>query len=252
MAESERDFLSAYTPRDYERPSVAADVLAFTTERARLRLLLVRRREHPFAGRWSIPGGFIGMEESADEAAVRALREKTGVAGVYMEQLYTFSAPRRDPRMRIISVAYLAMAPKSRLVPAAGEEARLFTVQPSREDGFALLPEEEGGDALRPGQLAFDHGGIIATALSRMAGKLEYTDIGFEFLEDKGRFTLPELYDIYTAVSGRDYDLPNFRRFIKKRYQETGKIEPTGERLRRRGTPADIYRWREDASWKRF
>ena len=246
MEHTEADFLKGYSPEAYPRPSVAADVLAFTTEGTRLQLLLIRRHSHPYLGRWALPGGFIGMKESAEEAAIREFREKTGISGIYMEQLYTFSGVRRDPRMRIISVAYLAMAAKERLLPALdreGTEAGLFTVQADDARGFVLTPDEGDGAPVFPEELAFDHAEIIATALNRMAGKLEYTDIGFEFLADKGRFTLSELYDIYTAVSGRQYDLPNFRRFIKKRYEEAGRIEPTGERQKKRGTPAALYRW---------
>ena len=234
-----------------ERPCVAADVLAFTAEKGRLKLMLVRRAAPPYEGRWAIPGGSIGIGESAEAAASRAFGERTGIDAIYMEQLYTFSAPRRDPRRRTISVAYLALAPKSRLRAAAQarpETVGLFDVLPGEAGAFLLQPED-GGPGVAPEALAFDHAEIIRTALSRMAGKLEYTDIGFECLEDKGRFTLSELCEVYAAIAGKAYDFPNFRRFIKKRYEETGRIAPTGERLRKRGTPAVLYRWKEDGPW---
>ena len=212
-----------------ESPALAVDVLPFATEGTRLKLLLTRREQPPFAGRWALPGGFVGMDETAEDAAARVLYEKTGLDGLYMEQLYTFSALARDPRLRSISVTYLALGPRDRLeATVADRPLGLFEVG---KDGSLEL------------ELAFDHADIIATAVQRMAGKLEYTDIGFAFLADRQRFTLTELYDIYTAVAGHPYDLPNFRRFIKKRYEETGRIAQTGEKQRGRGTPAMIYRW---------
>ena len=238
MEDSERAFLESYDGRAFERPSVTADALLFTIEGGALRLALVRRENPPFQGRWALPGTFVGMEETAEAAAARALREKAGIEGVYMEQLYTFSEVARDPRMRVISVTYLAMAAKARLGGLRG--ATLFE---ARLDGEALTLISPSGEALPEAALAFDHAGIVRTALRRMAGKLEYTEIGFEFLEDKGRFTLPELCEIYTAVGARAYDFANFRRFIKKRYEENGRIAPTQQRLKKRGAPAVVYRW---------
>ena len=236
-------------------PSVAADVLAFTADRGTLKLLLVRRARPPFAGRWAIPGGFIGAEESAEAAARRAFLEKTGLSDIYMEQLYTFSAQGRDPRRRVISVANLALAPASRLraaVKARPGSLMLFTVARAGEGGFSLVPEGAGLAPVSPEALAFDHGDIIRAAIGRMAGKLEYSDIGFQCLEDTARFTLPELCEVYAAMAGREYDLPNFRRFIKKRYEETGRIAPTGEKLKKRGAPAAVYRWKEEGPWSGY
>ena len=232
---------------------VTSDALIFTSEQGALKLLLIRREEAPDRGRWSLPSGEVGVDETAEEAAVRALEECAGLKNVYLEQLYTFSDLHRYPGGRAIAVGYLAIAPLSRIRALPFREgARLFQVRSDPAEGFALAPEGADGPALRPRQLAFDHGYMVGTALRRMAGKLEYTDIGFEFLEDKGRFTLSELRDIYSAVSGREYDLANFRRFIKNRYEVPGRIEPTGERVRRRGAPAMIYRMKEEAPWSGF
>lgn len=246
-AVTEEEFLKDYDPSAFERPSIAVDVLVFTTEKTVLKILLVRRGEMPFQGRWSLPGTFIRMEETAEQAAGRALRDKTGAGPVFLEQLYTFTALDRDPRMRIISVAYMAMLPGSRLSFKAGSgkgQALLFDVA-RREEGILLV---SGDISLRLSDLAFDHGKILETALERMAGKIEYTDIGYEFLEDKDRFTLSELRNIYDAVAGKTYDIGNFRRFIKNRYIVPGKIvnnheEWKEEEKRKVGRPGVTYRY---------
>lgn len=232
---------------------LTSDVLIFTSRQSALKLLLIRRGEAPEAGRWSLPSGEIGVEETAEEAAVRALKEQTGLTDVYLEQLYTFSDLSRWPGGRAVAVGYLAFVPLSRIQALpTGEDMALFEVRRDGRQGCLLVGEGTDGPVLSPSQLAFDHGHMVRTALRRMAGKLEYTDIGFEFLEDKGRFTLSELRDIYSAVSGREYDLANFRRFIKNRYEGPGRIEPTGEKARRRGTPAMIYRMKEEAPWSGY
>ena len=244
---TEEAFLKNYDPSLYERPSIAVDVLVFTTRKTSLQLLLVRREEMPFQGRWSLPGTFIRMEETCEQAAERALLAKTGAERIFLEQLYTFSALDRDPRMRIISVAYLAMVPRGKLSFQEGKEkgkALLFEIV-REEEGLCL---RAGDLVLQASDLAFDHGNIVRTALERMAGKIEYTDIGYEFLEDKDRFTLSELRNIYDAVTGRTYDIGNFRRFIKNRYIVPGKIVNNHEEWkenekRKAGRPGVTYRY---------
>ena len=103
----EQEFLSQYDPNEYERPSIASDVLVFSTEGSVLKLLLIKRNDYPFKGKWCLPGSFIGTDETAEEAASRTLLKETGMTGIAMEQLYTFSKIDRDPRMRIISVSYI-------------------------------------------------------------------------------------------------------------------------------------------------
>lgn len=247
-AVTEEEFLKDYDPSAFERPSIAVDVLVFTTEKTALKILLVRRSGMPFQGRWSLPGTFIRMEETAEQAAERALSDKTGAERIFLEQLYTFTALDRDPRMRIISVAYMAMVPACRLFFKAGSDkgqAMLFDVVRGREEGILLV---SGDISLSLSDLAFDHGKILETALERMAGKIEYTDIGYEFLEDKDRFTLSELRNIYDAVTGKSYDIGNFRRFIKNRYIVPGKIvnnheEWKEDEKRKVGRPGVTYRY---------
>ena len=245
---TEEAFLKSYDPSLYERPSITVDVLVFTTHKTTLQVLLVRRDEMPFRGKWALPGTFIHMEETAEQAAARALMAKTGAERIFLEQLYTFSSLDRDPRMRVISIAYLAMVPRLRLSFQEGEEkgqALLFDVVRGGKEGILL---QAGDLSLKLADLAFDHGRILETALDRMAGKIEYSDIGYEFLEDKNRFTLSELRCIYDAVTGKTYDIGNFRRFIKNRYIIPGKIlnnhEEWKENEKRKvGRPGVTYRY---------
>ena len=216
-----------YDPSQYERPSVTVDVVIFSLIAEELKVLLIRRKRWPFAGMWAIPGGFVRMEESLEEAAARELAEETGVRDVYMEQLYTFGAPDRDPRTRVITVAYFALVPAD----AIGEhragtdaaETRWFPV-----DGVPSL--------------AFDHQEILEYALLRLRYKLEYTMVGFELLPDV--FTLSELQHAYELILGEALDKRNFRRKILSAniLEYTGRKKREGE-----GRPARLYRYREDA-----
>ncbi len=250
----EQEFLSQYDPNEYDRPSIASDVLVFSTEGSVLKLLLIRRNDYPFKGKWCLPGSFIGKDETAEEAASRTLLKETGMTGIAMEQLYTFSGIDRDPRMRIISVTYIAMVPNKAMQFRKGVhdgEAVLFDVVRT-ENGFELAADPDELDLpvnedrrirVCHSDIAFDHGEIIQTALDRMAGKIDYTDIGFNFLDDKEAFTLTDLRLIYNAVKGVEHDIGNFRRFIKNRYIITGKIINNREDRKGFGRPAATYRY---------
>lgn len=234
-----------YDASKYDHPSVTVDVVVFgmsgsldagddgngngdcvaSGDEPELRVLLVRRRHWPFAGCWAIPGGFVGMNESLDAAARRELEEETGLRDVYLEQLYTFGTPERDPRTRVISVAYYALLPgqdhDTRAADDAGE-ARWFPV--------TALPA-----------LAFDHAHILDVALRRLRAKAGYAGIAREFLPS--RFTLRKLRRIYETVLGCKLDRANFTR----RMLTEGDIEETGE-VDRGGAhrPAKLYRYRHD------
>lgn len=232
---SEEEFLAQYDPGDYERPAVTVDMLIFTVNPERryaLELLLIERGGHPFLGKWAIPGGFVEMTESLEEAAVRELQEETGLSDIYMEQLFTFGDVGRDPRMRVISVAYMALLSKERLRPVAGDDAAKvcwFTVKQEENEGLKLIAasEEEGGDeeplCLTEEDLAFDHAKVIRIALQRLKNKVEYTDIAFELAGEK--FTLTQLQMIYEAILGKELHKPNFRRGIAPRVEKTEEME---------------------------
>ncbi|RMG99797.1 MAG: NUDIX hydrolase [Chloroflexi bacterium] len=215
-----------YIPPLAERPSVTVDVVIFSLVEEDLRVLLVRRKYDPFAGMWAIPGGFVHPNESLEQAALRELEEETGVTDVYIEQLYTFGDPDRDPRMRVITVAYFALVPYDAIQHRPGDDAAetgWFSV-------FNLPP------------LAFDHKEIVEYALTRLRYKLEYSAVGFRLLPDV--FTLSELQQAYEIILGEKLDKRNFRRKILSSgiLEETGKRKKEGE-----GRPAMLYRYRDDA-----
>lgn len=220
-------FPEPYDPSKYERPSVTVDVVVFSLAEEDLKVLLVKRTSAPFSGMWAIPGAFIKLNESLTEAAARALAEETGVEDVYTEQLYTFGDPHRDPRMRVITVAYFALVPYDAVHHAPGRET-------SDTAWFSMFD--------LPSSLAFDHDEILEYALTRLRYKLEYTAVGFQLLPDV--FTLSELQKAYEIILQEKLDKRNFRRKILAAsiLEETGQKRKDGE-----GRPAMLYKYREDA-----
>lgn len=173
---------------------VTVDLVIFALRDGELQVLLVQRGVPPFQGRWALPGGFVMRNESLEDAARRELVEETGVRDVYLEQLYTFGDPDRDPRGRVITVAYYALMTGAAGTPVAGTDAGAARWVPARKHP----------------PLAFDHQRILDYALERLAMKLEYTTVGFQLLPKK--FTLTQLQRVYEAVLGRPLDKRNFRR----------------------------------------
>jgi 8-oxo-dGTP diphosphatase len=172
---------------------VTVDIVIFTVQSGTLKVLLVKRAIAPFEGQFAIPGGFVHERESLEEAALRELREETGVADVYLEQLYSFGEPQRDPRGRVVTVAYFALISGVRSLRAGTDAA---------EAGWWPM------ESLPP--LAFDHSKILTYALERLRNKLEYTTVGFQLLPAK--FTMTELQEVYEAILGKKLDKRNFRR----------------------------------------
>ena len=186
------------TTYEFPRPALTADCVIFGVDDGDLKVLLVRRGIEPFHGGWALPGGFIRVGESPEEAAYRELREETALEDVYLEQLYTFGEPGRDPREHVVTVAYYALA-------------NLFD-QPLKADSDA-------GDAAwfavsdLP-DLAFDHDRILDCAVERLRGKVRYQPVGFELLPE--RFTLTQLQSLYETILERPLDKRNFRKKILK------------------------------------
>lgn len=222
---------STYDISRYDRPSVTVDVVIFTLLERELNVLLVQRNHWPYEGYWAIPGGFISMDESLETAARRELEEETGMRDVYLEQLYTFGNPKRDPRTRVISVAYFALiSADNQSIRSSGENTavRWFPVR------------------RLPGQLAFDHDAILATAMDRLRSKLEYTTLAFQLLPEV--FSILELKHIYEQILGEKLDKGNFYRKIK----DANVLEDTGMRREGRGRPTALYRFRRDRGDEQF
>ena len=206
----------------YKRPSVTVDILVFTIEKNVLKVLLVKRGIEPFKGKWAIPGGFIQINESLEDAAKRELLQETGIKNIYMEQLYTFGDPKRDPRERVITVAYMALIPNENLRLRATTDASDVT-------WFSIksLPE-----------LAFDHTKILKYALGRLKSKIEYSNIVHGLLSEK--FRLSELQKVYEVILGKKLDKRNFR----KRMLSLGLLKATGEKeMEGAHRPAMLYRF---------
>jgi 8-oxo-dGTP diphosphatase len=201
--------------------SVTVDVVLFTIRDRRLQVLLIRRLAKPFENRYALPGGFVLENESVEAAAVRELREETGVDKVYLEQLYTFGDPKRDPRGRVITVAYYALVPHTQALHAGTDAA-----------DAAWFPVT----GLPP--LAFDHRKIVDYARLRLRNKLDYTNVGFELLPP--RFTLTQLQLVHEAILGEVLDKRNFRRKIIQR----GIVKPVEKWIETGRKPAQLYRFR--------
>ncbi len=210
----------AYTYR-YPHPAVTTDIVIFTIRQDELKVLLIKRALAPHRNEWALPGGFIKLEESLDEGARRELEEETGVSGVYLEQLYTFGQPDRDPRERVITVAYYALVPSDKFEVRAGSDA----------EGVSWFGMKEIPN------LAFDHQEILDMAHKRLTAKLEYSTIAFQFMPKN--FTLSELQHVYEVILRGPIDKRNFRKRILglELIKETGKERKTGAHR-----PAKLYR----------
>lgn len=211
---------------EYPRPALTVDIVVFTLREDHLQVLLIQRAEPPFLNMWALPGGFVRPDESLEEAAARELNEETGIRQVYLEQLYTYGDPQRDPRGRVVTVAYFALIPAdAQIHPEGGtdtSQARWFCIETTPP-------------------LAFDHQDILTYAIRRLRYKLEYSAVGFELLPET--FTLSDLQRTYEMVLGESLDKRNFRR----RILEANIIEPTDQMRSGEGRPARLYRYRPDA-----
>ena len=287
----EEEFLKNYDPSEFERPSVTNDVLIFTTDdmveensrkvpRKGLQILLVKRNDYPFKDKWAIPGGFVRMNESLEEGAIRRLREETGIDNVYIEQLYTFGEVSRDPRTRVISIANVALIAKENINYKKADEnmetkwfwIKKELINSSVDDRYIInkyklnmvsedkkvsisydICEKTEKTITRRNEtdyvvseyskdeLAFDHGKIIDFAVERIRNKIEYTPIALNLLPRL--FTVKELQFVYEAIMGRE--ILNFRRKMDDMIIETDeKIE--GKPFR----PAKVFKFNENFEHK--
>lgn len=261
---TEEEFLEAYEAKDYPKPSVTVDLVIFTVIDADLKVLLIKRGGHPYRGCWALPGGFVDVGdgvknqgEDVEEAAHRELEEETHLpkGSCYLEQLYTFGQAYRDPRTRVISVAYFALV-RPTLAPlvAAGDDAadaRWFSVS-ELWDGGGL---GDTGEVIRPlGEsdslgvhgslhnaiLAFDHRKILRMAIERVRGKIDYCPLAFDLVPET--FTTNDLRAVYEAIKGRTYDPKNFHRRFRRMLAD-GVISVAPGHRNTGGKPASVYRF---------
>lgn len=284
---TEEEFLAQYNPDLYPKPSVTDDMLLFTAvdveeknvnvrelPKKELKVLLVKRGEHPDIGKWAIPGGFVNITEDLDSTAERQLREKTGVNNIYMEQLYTWGDVKRDPRMRIISISYMALVNSQKVKVQAGSDvvdARWFNVKTMVErverintyEGFDLIKDikltlkngdikltatvrvtkKRIGKAVKVTReiidndgVAFDHVKMIEYGIDRLRNKLWYTDIAFNLMSEE--FTLTQLQRVYETILGEELLLQNFRPKVEHMVVKTGRKIKIGA-----FRPAEGYRF---------
>ncbi len=287
---TEAAFLKAYDAGKYERPSVTVDMLLFAVMNKEkesyrklpekvLKLLMIKRGDHPFMGCWALPGGFADVRESLDQAAQRELKEETNIENIYMEQLYTWGDVERDPRTRVIGCSYMALVDESILDVRAGDDAEAaewFTVKTrlveqqkavtaegyilqewvdltlrGREDVLTAcikITKQVAGNVTRTDRelvasngIAFDHARIIEYGIERLRNKIQYTDIAFNLMPE--RFTLTELQQVYEVIMDKPLLKANFRRKI------AGMVSETGDYTRDAGhRPSKLYRY--NTGWK--
>jgi 8-oxo-dGTP diphosphatase len=234
----EAAFLASYDVTQFERPSLTVDVVLLAAAEDGLSTLLVKRGEHPHKGRWALPGGFVRMPESLDAAAARVLEAKAGLSSVFLEQLYTFGDPKRDPRTRVVTVAYYALVDARRFDQAHGREdtttARVRVPWEGEAGGPVELLGPEGASLA----MAFDHEAIVGMAIKRLRGKLAYTAVGFQMLPRE--FTLLDLQRVHETVLGRALNKDSFRR----KMLASGDLDATGKAQKDVDhRPAELYRF---------
>ena len=236
---TEKEFLSQYKVSDFERPSITVDNLLFAIDEVenenirklnekRLQVLLVKRDEHPCIDKWSLPGAFIKMSETLEQASLRCLDIKAHLKDIYLEQLYTFGDINRDPRARVLSISYMGLIDKKSISIQDKYDSKSMAWFTLKIDDNELLLENEKG-IIKGEELAFDHGKIIAYGLSRIRNKLEYTDIAFSMLGEE--FTMAELQQVYEIILDKKLTKANFQRKIKDKVEclniyKTGGFRP--------------------------
>jgi ADP-ribose pyrophosphatase YjhB (NUDIX family) len=214
---------SAEAARAQTHPWAAVDVVIFRVHGPALQALLVRIKHGPFLGRWAFPGGLVGIGEPLDEAARRELFEKTAIRDVYLEQLFTFGDPARNPSAHVVSTVYFALLPPSAPMPQSGSK----------------YSEAAWFDVLRVPALAYDHNRVAKVALERLRAKVEYTNVVYSLLPRQ--FTLGELQRVYEVICGRSFDRRNFR----KKILESDLLTPLRRYRRGAHRPAALYGFRE-------
>lgn len=268
---SEEMFLKDYDSSVFEKLSMTTDILIMSVSNEdtgnyrklsekKFSLLLVKRDNYPFKGKWCLPGGFVGIDETLDEAAKRVLKTETNLKDIYIEQLYTFSDIKRDPRMRVISTSYMALVDKNRLMDKLSDNASWFNVFMLEDEKSYNVTLDNGieeikfvvGKKLRDkttdrydfniiknDKLAFDHPLVIVSGIERLKNKIEYTDIVFNMMPKY--FTLGELQQVYEVILGKKLLDPAFRRIIANKVEKTDKVQTGGGHR-----PSALFRYKNN------
>ncbi|MCI8588851.1 MAG: NUDIX hydrolase [Bacilli bacterium] len=269
--QSEEEFLNDYDSSQFEKLSITADMAIFSVSsentgnyrklsKKKFSVLLVKRSTYPFKDQWCLPGGFVGIDETIDDAAKRILERETNLRNIYMEQLYTFGDINRDPRMRIVSTAYIALVDKNKLEDCITENASWFSmdiiedekeIQVSFDNGneqFSIIiskklksPTSDRYEYIvkKNDYLAFDHAKVIVSGISRLKNKISYTDIVFNMMGEY--FTLGELQQVYEVILGKELLDPAFRRIIANKVEKTDKVKTGGGHR-----PSVMFRYKKD------
>lgn len=255
---SEEEFLKDYDASNYDLLSLTTDILILSVSdeiqdnyrklnKKHFSLLLVKRNNYPFKDKWCLPGGFVRLDEDIEDAAKRILSEETNVKDIYLEQLYTYGNPKRDPRMRVISTSYIALIDKNRLNDKISNNASWFNIFTLEDEKFINVTLNNGEeeikfkirktlkekttdrykfDIVENNKLAFDHPLVIVSGIARMKNKIEYTDIVFNMMPKY--FTLGELQQVYEVILGKKLLDPAFRRMISSKVEKTDKMKTGG------------------------
>lgn len=255
---SEAEFLKDYDPNKFDRLSLTTDILIFSVSdgvqenyrklnKKYFSVLLVKRENYPFKDKWCLPGGFVKIDEDIEDAAKRILKDEANISNIYLEQLYTYGDPKRDPRTRVISTSYMALIDKNKLTYDISKNASWFNVIVLEDEKFIDVTLDNGNEIIKykikktlkekttdrfkyevvqNDKLAFDHALVITSGISRLKNKIEYTDIVFNMMPEY--FTLGELQQVYELILGKKLLDPAFRRIIANKVEKTNKMK-TGE-----------------------
>lgn len=255
MYKSEEEFLKNYNKNDFDLLSVTTDILVLSisneenenyrkTTKKHMSVLLVKRDNYPFKDKWCLPGGFVGIDEDLEDSPKRILKKETNLENIYLEQLYTFGSVKRDPRMRVLSTAYMALVDKNSLNNNLAPNASWFNIKYFADNDSVLVLLDNGNEQLKfklkkvlrektsdsysyiieeNNDVAFDHALIIYTGIERLKNKISYTDIAFNLMPEY--FTLGDLQQVYEVILNKELLDPAFRRIIANKVVKTEKVK---------------------------
>ena len=258
MYKNEEEFLKNYDSNQFEKLSVTTDILVVSvsdelvsnyrkTSKKHMSVLLVKRDNYPFKDKWCLPGGFLDVKEDLNASPLRILERETNLKNIYLEQLYTFGEVDRDPRMRIISTAYMALIDKNKLDDNINGDSSWFDVTALEDDKFIDVILDNGKTNIKfkaqrvpkegnvekfsfkiseNNDIAFDHALVIMLGLERLKNKIQYTDIVFHMMPEY--FTLGELQQVYEVILNKKLLDPAFRRIIASKVEKTTKVKTGG------------------------